>query len=563
MLAPVDPSDATGAEAAPFSLKSRIAAAQSHRRQEELDLNDRPRYSTLRDYLRVVKANRWLIAIMAITFAGAALAFSLSQQKTYTATSTLEFRDVMQDLNLIGGRGAASTLPSQLAATNSKLVNTPAVAERVKRDLKSPLSVSSLQASISTSVGSQTNLVSLQAQADDPQLAADLANSFARQTKLVAERQTRAQIDQAVRTLEKQGKGIPNFDLTYTGQLAAQLQAARAIAEPVRIVENAEAPSSPSSPNPTRNTILGLLVGLTLGLIVAFIRDSLDRRLRGTDEVHEELGMPVVGKVSETALGKVGFGVNGAAPVMDPDLESFRILRTNLEYLRQDRPLKSLLVTSGRPEEGKSTVAASLACTAALSGRRTLLVECDVRRPSLADRLGINRTPGLTDYLMGAAKPQDVVQTVDLEEPRNLSNGTHKAAAEPTIESAGPSAGTPAAPGQTVGTLVCVTAGSNPSHPAELLGSERFREFLESVTEAYEIVVIDSSPLLSVVDALQIAPEVDGVIVCARVSQTTRDEARAVRAALDRLPERPMGAVMTGLKRGDEEQYGYYGSYES
>jgi Mrp family chromosome partitioning ATPase/capsular polysaccharide biosynthesis protein len=526
-------------------------------------LNDRPRYSTLRDYLRVVKADRWLIAIIAVTFAGAALAFSLSQKKTYSATSTLEFRDVMQDLNLVGGQGTAS-LPSQLAATNSKLVNTPAVAQKVKNDLGTPLPVTSLQASISTSVGSQTNLVSLQAQADDPQFAADLANSFARQTKVVAERQTRAQLDEAVRTLDKQGKGIPNFDLTYTGQLAAQLQTARAIAEPVRIVENAGVPGSPSSPNPTRNTILGLLVGLTLGLVVAFIRDSLDRRLRGSDEVHEELGMPVIGKVSEAALGKVGFGVNGAAPVMDPDLESFRILRTNLEYLRQDRPLKSLLVTSGLPEEGKSTVAASLACTAALAGRRTLLVECDVRRPSLADRLGINQTPGLTDYLMGAAEPRDVLQTVELEEPRNLSNGRPKVPgrdpempAEPTLDSGGPSVGTLATLGQTVGTLVCVTAGSNPSHPAELLGSERFREFLKSVTEAYEIVVIDSSPLLSVVDALQIAPEVDGVIVCARVSQTTRDEARAVRAALDRLPERPMGAVMTGLKRGNE-QYGYY-----
>jgi Mrp family chromosome partitioning ATPase len=281
------------------------------------------------------------------------------------------------------------------------------------------------------------------------------------------------------------------------------------------------------------------------------------------------LGMPVVGKVSEAALGRVGFGVNGSAPVMDQDLESFRIIRTNLEFLRRDRPLKSLLVTSGLPEEGKSTVAASLACTAALGGRRTLLVECDVRRPSLAGRLGIDRTPGLTDYLMGTAEPRDVIQTVELEEPRILGNGRPRVAgsdpeklAEPTLESAGPSVGTVATPGQTVGTLVCVTAGSSASHPVELLGSDRFRQFLQTVTEAYEVVVIDSSPLLSVADALQIAPEVDGVIVCARIAQTTRDQARAVRAALDHLPERPLGAVMTGLKRGDDEEYGYY-SYGS
>src|SRR3954452_2141883 len=171
--------------------------------------------------------------------------------------------------------------------------------------------------------------------------------------------------------------------------------------------------------------------------------------------------MPVVGKVSENALGRVGFGVNGSAPVMDPDLESFRIIRTNLEYLRQDRPLKSLLVTSGLPEEGKSTVAASLACTATLAGRRTLLVECDVRRPSLARRLGLKQTPGLTDYLMGAADPRDVIQTVELEEPRILGNGNPRVAgsdpelqAKPTLDSAGPAVGTVAIPGQAVGTLV-------------------------------------------------------------------------------------------------------------
>jgi Mrp family chromosome partitioning ATPase len=170
---------------------------------------------------------------------------------------------------------------------------------------------------------------------------------------------------------------------------------------------------------------------------------------------------------------------------------------------------------------------------------------------------------------MGTAEPRDVLQTVELEEPRITSNGRPGVAgsdpqtpSEPVLESAGPSVGTVATPGQTVGTLVCITAGSSASHPVELLGSDRFRQFLEKVTEAYELVVIDSSPLLSVADALQIAPEVDGVVVCARISQTTRDQARAVRTALDPLPERPIGAVMTGLKRGDDEGYGYY-SYGS
>jgi succinoglycan biosynthesis transport protein ExoP len=202
--------------------------------------------------------------------------------------------------------------------------------------------------------------------------------------------------------------------------------------------------------------------------------------------------------------------------------------------------VSSVLVTSGLPEEGKSTVSMALASAAVVAGQRTLLVECDLRRPCFARRFGIRPQPGLTDYLRGDANPQDILQTVELVDPVRVN-------------------GTEAAADQQAGTLVCIAGGSRVSNPAELLVSERFTDFLDKVGKAYDLVVLDGSPLLAVVDPMEILPHVDAAIVCVRVQQTTREQVRAARAALSTLPERPMGAVLTGMRRGDPDAYDYYG----
>jgi Mrp family chromosome partitioning ATPase len=204
-----------------------------------------------------------------------------------------------------------------------------------------------------------------------------------------------------------------------------------------------------------------------------------------------------------------------------------------------DRPIKKIAITSALPDEGKSTVASALAAASALAGSRVLLVECDLRRPTLAKRLGLEPGPGLSDYLVGKAEPQDVLQPVELT-------------------AAGPAAAEPDGEAPAHGSLVVIVAGSPTPQPAELLGSRRFHSFLEQVDDVYDIVVLDTCPLLSVVDTLGLIPSVDAIVVCVRASRTTRDQARAARAAIEHLPSRPAAVVITGVRPGAEADYGYY-----
>jgi Mrp family chromosome partitioning ATPase len=268
--------------------------------------------------------------------------------------------------------------------------------------------------------------------------------------------------------------------------------------------------------------------------------------MRRPEEIEAEFALPLIGHISQNALGHGGTGANGRRALTPADLESFRVLRQNLQLLDADGSgLRSVAVTSALAQEGKSTVAAMLAHANAAAGKRTLLVECDLRRPALAARLGLNDAPGLSDYLSGNAKPEDVLQTVTANPMERPAEGNGSAAAQST---------------QSPARFACITAGSLP-RPAELLATERFRAFLSQVRDVYDFVIIDTSPLLAVVDTLELLPLVDGVAICVRAAKTTRDDAAAMKDTLARTRERPTGVVLTGVTPRVDPHYHYYQSY--
>jgi capsular exopolysaccharide synthesis family protein len=277
--------------------------------------------------------------------------------------------------------------------------------------------------------------------------------------------------------------------------------------------------------------VLAGVLGLMLGIVLAFARNSFDRRLGTEGDLEGYVELPTLAMLRKAALGKTPLAPSEDRRTAAEDLESFRMLRTGLSIISAGEPAKCVLVTSPLAQEGKSSIAAGLAWAEAISGRRTLLVDCDLVHPTVAERTGLNASPGLTDYLLGNARPKDVMRLV-------------KAGRKPDGGDA---------------SVVCIPAGTAVPNHAELLESSRFREFLQEVGSAYDCVILDSAPLLAVSDTLPLLPIVDAVIICLRLRQSTRDGAVAVSNALANFPEKPVGMVFTAADRAQGLYYS--GSY--
>ncbi|MEA2298633.1 MAG: tyrosine-protein kinase [Solirubrobacteraceae bacterium] len=522
---------------------------------------------TIRDYLRELRQQRWLILAVTVIAALLGLGYSVAQSTSYSATATVAVRDPNQDLTVLGSPGASNQSPLQLADAHAQRVNRLLVAQRAKADLggEGP-ALEQLQKSIDVSVDPTSSLVSIAAKAHTATLAAAIANAFAREDVNQSTIEARQTYAQAARRLS-QKIGPPGRTQQATralyGEQLSRLQALSSFARPAEVSQLAAVPSSPSAPRPVRNTLAAALFGLMLGFAVAHLRHSLDRRLRTSDEIERHLELPLLGHVRREAMGRAGGLPNGLGPTEEADLEASRILRQNLQFLSVDR-LRTIVVTSALPQEGKSTVAASLALANAAAAKKTLLIECDLRRPVLAQRLGLDSRPGLTDYMFDLATLDEVLQTVAAA-PQAASNGSMPHL-PPRVTDSGPArrgSGQTGVESQALGILTCITAGTPAPRPAELLASEKFAAFLSEMSGRFDVIILDSSPILSVVDTLELVPQVAGVLVCVRAFQTTRDQAAAALAALRRMPERPTGLVVTGVRAGAEAGYAYYYSYAS
>ena len=505
-----------------------------------------PRYTTLRDYLRVLRERWLLIAACTLLGAAAGFAYSATQETVYEAQSTLNARQRSADIGLIGSTVGPPASPQSQTAELAARAERDSIAREVERSLDTSLSAQEIAAQVTSSIDAQTGLVLLTATDSDPEFAARLANVYSREVQREALRSERDLISEAITLVERQlkdtdiEKGALPSEVAILEERLNRLETLKGIVQPVEVVSAATVPGSPISPQPVRNTMLGLLAGLFLGIVVAYARDSLDTRLKTPREIEQHLGLTRVGQLTEPALGRSVRETNGTRRLDPIDLEGARIMRMNLDALDQDDSIRSLLVTSPLPGEGKSTVAMALAWASAAAGKLTLLVECDLRRPILAERLELRRAPGLTDAMVGRASPQEVLQPIDLDSADSGNGGV-------------PESGS--------ARLVCVTAGTPVADPAGILGSERFSNFLEEVCGVYERVILDSSPILSVVDTRELLGMVDGVVICARSYQTTRDQARATREALEGATIRVSGLVVTGVKRKDDDYSSYYQRY--
>jgi Mrp family chromosome partitioning ATPase/capsular polysaccharide biosynthesis protein len=516
------------------------------------------RYMTLRDYLRVLRRNWIMIAVIAIVGAAAGFAAVAREKSVYQASAEVSFQDPTQALNVVGlGGSNGNQTPAQLAAVNAETATGNAVISQVKRQLKTSDSTTALTNALATQVSTQSGLLQITASGPSPGFATRLANAAAGVLVAQDNQHTRTQFAQVASDIRRRISSLPAFQrsaspaspLTFYENELARVDTLGQFATSAQVAKLAQPPSGPSSPQRSRSVLLGLALGLLLGIVAAFFRDSLDRRLRSPQDVDSSFRLPLLGYVGKRSMGRMAYMTNGRGK-QQLDLEQFKILRRNLEVLDHQRPPRSILVTSTVPGEGKTTVASSLALAMAAAGKRTLLVDCDLRRPTLAGRLGLEASPGISEYLAGNASPEEILRTFEFAEPPRASDPA-------AVSSNGHGTATG------VHKLVCIPSGSSTSRAAELLGSNRFKDFIEQVSTTYDAIVLDSSPLLPVADTLEMLPHVDAIVICARESRTTRGQASAARATLSRFPERPTGVVVTGVRprgAGDEiyaYSYGY------
>lgn len=516
------------------------------------------RYATLRDYLRVLRRYRLLIALLGIVGAVAGFIYTASQATTYTSTAQVSFQDPTQALPIVGLPANSVQSPGQVASVAAELITNPSIMSEVKTQLGTRTSVGALTGAVSGTVIVPSDLLQVTAKSSDPNFAQRLANTTAHVLVAQDNAQARAQFARLAATIQGRiarltAGGKPGGTPATTNELVfyedelGRLQTLASFATTATFAQPAKTTASVSSK--ARGVLIGLAFGLLLAILVAFLRDSMDRRLRvGQD--YRSVKLPVLGHVRNRALGRIAQLSGDGRQDQSLDVEAFRILRRNLELLSPENPPKAIVVTSALAEEGKSSVASSLAGAMASAGRRTLLVEADLRRPSLAERFGVEQLPGLADYLAGTVAPHDTLRTIQLAQP-DAGDGTSPWSADRPV-------------GGAIQRLVFIPSGSQTSRSAELLGSDDFKQFVEQVTQTYDVVVFDSSPLLPVSDTLEVLPWVDAAVLCVREGHTTLDQVSAAKDVLSRFPRCLAGIVVTGIKpRGGADDAVYAHAYQS
>lgn len=490
-------------------------------------------YASARDYLRVVREQRLLVSVIVILCAAAGLALSVREDPVYQSEAALLFLPATADLISVGQPVPSFDTPEQRAAINAQAVGDAPVIDRAAEILGPDFPRGSLVGAVSGRVETQTNLVVVTARADDGADAARIANAFADAIDEVKTADVRSQYRASLRALRRSLRDIPKNSRNDAIRIGTQsrisgYEAALSNLNPVDVVRRAGPARTPVSPKPVRSTTVGILAGILVALLAAFLRDSLDRRFRSYREAADAIDAPILAYVPRIGRNRRR-GVD-ATRLAEIGIEPYRFLRAAIDSVDIDTPPQVVMVTSSLPEEGKSTVVAMLAQTYAAAGKRTLVVECDLRRPVLAGRLGTEPGPGLAEFLLRQAEPGDVVRAV----------------------------GVAAADGEDASTFTLIPAGSPPQRPGELLGSERFGTFLDEVRAVYDVILIDSGPLLAVADAVAVAPRADAIVMCVHIDTTTRDQLRTAVARLEAAGHRPAGLVVSGKREIEGLEGGYY-----
>ncbi|NLF05396.1 MAG: polysaccharide biosynthesis tyrosine autokinase [Actinomycetales bacterium] len=443
----------------------------------------------LRDIITMLRAHWVGIAVLAVLgalVAGAASLSSVPEYRTFnTVLVAVQAGETISDLN------QGSSFVSREVKTYAEVARSPIVLEPVVQKLGLRTSARGLRGDVTTTVKGETKLIDITVTRPDAREAAAIADAVAAELATAVELLSPDRVD-----------GSPSVLVSSIAPAAV--------------------PREPFSPNIPRDVALGTVLGLVLGLGWAALRTTLDTKVRAEPDVRAITDAPVLGLVSYDS------GATGKAPHYVPErlsvrAEEYRQIRTNLQFVDAASRPRSIVVTSSRGGEGKSVTALNLAMALADTGVSVCLVDADLRRPSVADYLGLEGAAGLTTVLIRRAVLDDVLQPVGS------------------------------------GGLDVLTSGRTPPNPSELLGSRAMADVVAELESRYDVVLLDCAPLLPVTDATILSKTADGILLVAGGGIVTKDELTEATGKLATVGATVLGVVLNRVERkSGSRTYGYH-----
>lgn len=447
----------------------------------------------LQDFLKLLRS-RWItVCVTTVVVLLGAVAVTLLTTPLYQASTRLFVSTTAGAGTPLGDIYQGNLVSQDRVLSYSELLTGKTLAQRTIDKLGLDMSADTLEKRVKATAKEQTVLIDVAVLDESPVRARDIANALSNEFVTM------------VRELETPEPGAaPN---------------ARVVVE-----QRASIPDAPTTPKTARNIALGLAVGVLLGIGLAVLRDRLDNTVKDRETVEEITGAGVVGSVpldrERRKEPAISFDSENSAIA-----EAFRKLRTNLQFLAVDNPPRVIVVTSSLPNEGKSTTALNIALALAEAEHNVVLVDGDMRRPTLDKYLNVIGSAGFSTVLSGGASLSEVLQ-------KTRFSG-----------------------------LWVLTAGAIPPNPSELLGSLAAKKVLSELRAQFDYVIVDSSPLLAVTDAAILAASSDGVLIIARFGQTKREQlAHAIKILKD-VGTSPLGAVLSIMPTRGKSSYSYSYGY--
>jgi succinoglycan biosynthesis transport protein ExoP len=474
----------------------------------------------------ILRRRALIIVVVTLLAGGASAAIAALKNDTYESTAKLLFRQTIgPELNAIGllpGAPDADNLAADMVqVTQSKRVAV-ATSDRL-RQRGIDESADDVQKDVTVFAPKDTEVVSVTATAGSAERAALLANIYSQEAQRLAQLDERRLAERALTRVQQQIKevnaGGGGGDSRAIGDLREDETRLATLVDvgtgSPQIVQPGYVPSSATG-NPIQTVVLGILLGLVLGVGLALLREQADRRLHRADQVSAAYSAPVLTTVPRHRKLKRARPFSELPPEI---AEAFRMLQANLRFAGE-RPISSVLVTSSRSREGKTTVAWNLAAAAASAGLSVALVEADMRRPSMASRYGLDERPGLAEVLNGDASVVEALQGVAARGAGNTNSHPRR-------------------------TDVMV-AGQPPLNPSALMQSSVMLRVLDVLSAEHDLLIVDTPPVAHVADAISLLRHVDGVLVVAAVSSTRGPDASRLKDQLQSLDARLLGVVANG-----------------